>query len=270
MDKTIFFGRFINFFKGIGSMIDISGVFHDVEPSWSVNSDSGCSTLVFVTDGLVNYFVKGKKIPLQKGELLYIPAELERSWCNAADTTHKKYTVVFSNDIHSPLFSDNNEELIRFRPRKAAYYEQRLTFLYVQWLSQRSFFKELSQNILSEILILIAQEKEEWHTSPIKEKAVRKIQEYILYNYRRNITIEELAELAGLTSNYVTVLFKEVLGVTPIQYLHQTRINTAWNLLHNTGMTVREVSEYLGYCDQSYFNRMFKKWMGMAPTHVRV
>ncbi|MCA1319464.1 helix-turn-helix domain-containing protein [Bacillus tianshenii] len=251
-------------------MIDISGVFHDVEPSWGINSDSGRSTLVFVTDGIVDYLIEGEKISLEKGELLYIPAYLKRSWSNAAHMTHKKYTVVFSNDIHQPLFSDNKEDLIRFKPRKAAYYEQRLTFLYVQWLSQRSFYREMSRNILSEILILIAQEKEEWHTSPIKEKTVRKIQEHILYNYRRNITIEELAELAGVTSNYVTVLFKEVLGVTPIQYLHQTRINTAWNLLQSTGMSVREVAEYLGYCDQSYFNRMFKKWMGMAPTHVRV
>lgn len=251
-------------------MIDISGVFHDVEPSWSISSDSGRSTLVFVTEGMVNYFVEGKKMPLQKGDLLYIPAIIERSWSNATDTTHKKYTVVFSNDSHSPLFTDNKEEIIRFRPRKASYYEQRLAFLNIQWLSKRGYYKELSQNILSEILILIAQEKEEWHMSPIKEKAVRKIQEHILYNYRRNISIEELAVLAGVTSNYVTVLFKEVLGVTPIQYLHQTRINTAWNLLHSTDMSVREVSEYLGYCDQSYFNRMFKKFMGMAPTHVRV
>ncbi|WP_078380437.1 helix-turn-helix domain-containing protein [Sutcliffiella halmapala] len=251
-------------------MLTINGVFHDVEPNWDIERASGYSTLVFVTEGTVIYHVGENHFHLVKGELVYIPAELERSWTNHPEISHKKYTVVFSKDNHLPLFSNNKEELIRFKPRKAAYYEQRLAFLYIQWLSQRCYYKELSHTILSELLIIIAQEKEEWHTSPIKERAVRKIQEYILYNYRRNITIEELADLADVSKNYATVIFKEVLGVTPIQYLHQTRINTAWNLLHTTNMTIREVSEYLGYCDQSYFNRMFKKWMGMAPTHVKV
>src|SRR5690606_40213174 len=79
--------------------------------------------------------------------------------------------------------------------------------------------------------------------------------------------IEELADLAGVTPNYISVIFKEVVGYTPIQYLHQLRINTAINLLKNTSMTIHEIAEYLGYYDQSYFNRMFKKWMGTNPSH---
>ncbi len=244
----------------------IHGVFYDISPHWNVEKAKGLDTLVYVTDGKVHYQVGDRAIELTKGNLLFIPSDLIRAWENDKKVSHRKYTIVYENTTKREFVG---EEVFLFKPRKSAYYEQRLTFLNEQWLSNRIYHEELSQNILSELLIMIAQEKAEWHISPVKETYVRDMQEYILQNYRRNISIEELASLSEVTPNYVTVLFKEVLGVTPIQYLHQTRINNAWNLISTTSMSIKEIAEYLGYCDQSYFNRMFKKWMGVPPSEVK-
>lgn len=246
----------------------IHGVFYDISPHWNVEKAKGLDTLVYVTEGKVHFQIEDLAVELKKGDLLFIPSNLVRAWKNDNKESHRKYTVVFEKDLQN-VKDFVGEEVFLFKPRKAAYYEQRLTLLNEQWLSKRIFHEELSQNILSELLILVAQEKAEWHTSPVKEMYVRDMQEFILHNFRRNITIEELASLCGVTPNYVTVLFKEVLGITPIQYLHQTRINNAWNLISTTSMTIKEVAEYLGYCDQSYFNRMFKKWMGVPPSQVK-
>lgn len=249
-------------------MPTIHGVFYDISPHWDVEKAKGLDTLVYVTEGKVHYQVEGRLMELTKGDLLFIPSMYTRSWKNDIVEGHRKYTVVFENKERTYQHFVESE-IVAFKPRKSAYYEQRLTFLNEQWLSKRVFYEELSQNILLELLIMIAQEKAEWHTSPVKETSVRDMQEYILQHYRRNITIEELAALIGVTPNYVTVLFKEVLGITPIQYLHQTRINNAWNLISTTKMTIKEIAEHLGYCDQSYFNRMFKKWMGIPPSQVK-
>ncbi|WP_339146072.1 MULTISPECIES: AraC family transcriptional regulator [unclassified Sutcliffiella] len=246
----------------------IHGVFHDISPHWDVEKAKGLDTLVYVTEGKVHYQVEDRLMQMTKGDLLFIPSMYIRSWKNDKNEGHRKYTVVFEKrETAYQNFIEN--EIVLFKPRKSAYYEQRLTFLNEQWLSKRVFHEELSQNILLELLIMIAQEKAEWHTSPVKESSVRDMQEYILQHYRRNITIEELATLIGVTPNYVTVLFKEVIGITPIQYLHQTRINNAWNLISTTKMTIKEIADHLGYCDQSYFNRMFKKWMGIPPSQVK-
>lgn len=255
-------------------MLAVKGVYHDVDPNWSTGKARGLNTLVYVTEGKVIYYIDNKRLELGKGEVCYIPYHLDRFWTSHPHETHKKYTVLFSwetrsSEMEIPLFFAERDAVFRFKPRNGAYFEQRLAFLFMQWLGQRSFYEELSCNVLSELLILISQEKTERSASSAKERIVRKVQEHILYNFRRNITIDELTEIAEVTPSYITALFKEVVGVTPIQYLHQIRINTACNLLNNTQMTVREVSEYLGYCDQSYFNRMFKKWMGTAPTHLK-
>ncbi|WP_408007656.1 helix-turn-helix domain-containing protein [Pseudalkalibacillus sp. A8] len=253
-------------------MLKIYGVYHDVDPTWRTEKSRGLNTLVYVTEGKVHYFIEDEQFELEKGDLLYIPFNLYRAWKNHPNETHKKYTIVFSWEDQAqeelPIFTERNR-LLNFKPRNSAYFEQRFAFLFVQWLGQRSFYERLCHNVMSELLLLLSQEKTERNASPAKEQIVRRMQEYILYNFRRNITIDELASIVDVTPNYVTILFKEVIGVTPIQYLHQIRINTAWDLMTDTDMTIREVAEYLGYCDQSYFNRMFKKWMGTAPSRMK-
>ncbi|MGP4078772.1 helix-turn-helix domain-containing protein [Pseudalkalibacillus sp. R45] len=250
-------------------MMKIYGVYHDMEPTWTTKKSRGLNTLVYVTEGKVRYFIDNKQLDLEKGEFLYVPSKQYRAWMNHPDESHKKYTAVFSwQDSFQAIFTERNQ-LLRFKPRNSAYYEQRFAFLFVQWLGQKNFYEQLSYHVIAELLLLVSQEKSERNASPVKEQIVRKMQDHILYNFRRNITIEELASIVDVTPNYVTILFKEVIGVTPIQYLHQIRINTAWNLMTDTNMTIREVAEYLGYCDQSYFNRMFKKWMGTAPSRMK-
>lgn len=253
-------------------MLDIKGVYHDVHPKWSIGKSRGCETLVFVTEGKVIYWLGDNYMEVKKGELLYIPSTMDRAWTSHPDELHQKYTVVFlwnNQTQESPLPFMKQDESFRLKLRNATYFEQRFAFLFVQWLGKRAYYEALSRHVLSELLTLAAQQRSERHASPTKERMARKIQEYMLSDIHKNVTIEELSELVGITPNYVTILFKEVIGTTPIQYMHQIRINTAVNLLENTHMTVRAVAEYLGYCDQAYFHRMFKKFMGAAPTDIR-
>ncbi|MFD2615653.1 AraC family transcriptional regulator [Paenibacillus gansuensis] len=253
-------------------MLNIEGVYHDVHPKWSIGKGRGCDTLVYVSDGKVLYCVNNERLELEKGEVLYIPSSMERAWMSQPGKLHQKYTINFIWEEQPPentLHIIKKDEMLRIKPRNAPYYKQRFANLFIQWLGKRSYFELMAKFLLSELFILIAQESTEHRASPSKERLVWNIQDYMLHNYRKNITIEELASLAEISPNYVTVLFKSVVGTTPIQYLHQIRINTALDLLKNTQMTVGDIAEYLGYCDQAYFNRIFKKWMGIAPSHVK-
>ncbi|WP_066193301.1 MULTISPECIES: helix-turn-helix domain-containing protein [Gracilibacillus] len=249
-------------------MIQVEGIYHDIAPHWHTGKARGLYTIVFVTEGEVHYIINDEQIILTAGDFLWIPDDVYRSWKSAPSINHTKYTLLCEIEQEELPFPQKGQ-FFSYRPRNMAYYEQRLSFLYVQWLGKRAYYQQLSQQLIRELLFFIAQERFEQNASPAKEVVVRKMQNHLLYHFRSHVTIEELSELVDVTPNYVTVLFKEVMGMTPIQYLHQTRINAAHNLLTTTNMSVKEVAEYLGYCDQSYFNRMFKKWMGIAPSHAR-
>ncbi len=250
----------------------IKGVYHDVNPHWCTQKSKGLNTLVYVTEGKVIYFVEDRRIVLEKGDTLYIPYHHYRAWTSHPDEPHTKFTAVFSWEeplSQSSLLFPNKENLFQSRIRNAVYFKQRFSYLFVQWSSIRTLSEPLSNNVLQELLLLITQENQEAGAASSKERTVRKLQEYILNHYRRNITIDELASIAEITPSYVTVLFKKVVGITPIQYMHHIRINNALHLLQNTQMSIGEIAEYLGYCDQAYFNRMFKKWMGTAPIFAK-
>ncbi|MBH0173488.1 helix-turn-helix transcriptional regulator [Fictibacillus sp. 23RED33] len=249
--------------------MEIQGVYHDVNPTWRIGKDRGCATLVYVTQGKVMYWIDGVGVELVKGEILYIPSGVDRAWENHADESHQKYTVVFlweSENLRKILHYTTKNEMYRYKTFNTPYFEQRFSSLFTQILLKKPYFEWMARCILSELLTQIAQESSEVRTAPSKERIANEIQDYILRNFRSNVTIDDLSSLAGVTPNYVSGIFKEVVGSTPIQYLHQLRINTSLHLLQNTQMTISEIAEYLGYCDQSYFNRVFKKWMGVAPS----
>ncbi len=92
---------------------------------------------------------------------------------------------------------------------------------------------------------------------------------YLEKNFMSDITLEEAAGEAGLSSFYFSKLFKKVKNITFIEYLTSLRIEEAKKLLKETNMSIREVSENIGYGDQNYFTRVFKKVTGMSPSVYR-
>ncbi|WP_322924220.1 AraC family transcriptional regulator [Paenibacillus campi] len=96
------------------------------------------------------------------------------------------------------------------------------------------------------------------------------ILQYIEQHYAEEMTIEQLAELAGLSRFHFSRLFRELTGRTVTEYVNQVRINRAEYLLLNTSMTVSEVAMAAGYNDISYFSRTFKKYRNIAPSEARV
>ena len=84
--------------------------------------------------------------------------------------------------------------------------------------------------------------------------------------YGKEIKIPELAKIESLSnSRYITV-FKEKMGMTPLEYLINLRINVACDLLKDLNMSVKEVAACVGYDNPYFFSKLFKKKTGISPT----
>ena len=86
--------------------------------------------------------------------------------------------------------------------------------------------------------------------------------EYITMNQRRLVSNQELADHIFRSKNYVIKRFCTEFGVTPYEYQIQQKIFSARNLLENTKLSVKEITDLIGYGDQHYFSAMFKKETG--------
>ncbi|QGQ94795.1 response regulator [Paenibacillus psychroresistens] len=88
--------------------------------------------------------------------------------------------------------------------------------------------------------------------------------------YYKDFNLKELSEKAALNPNYIRQLFRSQKGQSITDYLMHLRVEKAKELLkYNLELKVYEVGELVGYSDAVYFNRMFKKIVGMTPKYYK-
>lgn len=95
------------------------------------------------------------------------------------------------------------------------------------------------------------------------------ILQYVDENLERDITLETLAELSGLTPTYFSDLFSKTLGVRPVEFVNRRRIQRAQLLLGSTDMTIQEIADAVGIHSAAYFSRLFHRIAGMPPRRYR-
>ena len=96
-----------------------------------------------------------------------------------------------------------------------------------------------------------------------------RIYEYISCNLDQNISIEELAEMAGLSVHHFARAFKQTVGMPPHSYILQRRIEQAQQMLRTTKVPLSEIALSLGFSDQSHLARHFRRMTGFPPSAAR-
>jgi len=87
--------------------------------------------------------------------------------------------------------------------------------------------------------------------------------------YEEDFGLAEVADYVGMNKQYFSSLFKKEVGQGFSDYLNSVRINKACELLRNTDLKSYEISEVIGFQDESYFSRVFKKVIGVRPNEYR-
>ncbi|MFC4710006.1 AraC family transcriptional regulator [Enterococcus eurekensis] len=143
---------------------------------------------------------------------------------------------------------------------------------------QQTNFHFIGRALVMEMMILLLRslEKEEQfqdtaHTnqSDRMNQVVQLITTYMENNYAKDISIEQLATLYYVSPTYLSKIFKELTGVSPINYLIQIRLKNAHQMLEKQDLTVKEVAKAVGYEDAYHFSKSFKKHFGISPSIVK-
>lgn len=254
-------------------MIHLKSVLYDDRiEKWQIREDRVPHHIfIFVTGGTVIYYIGGERIELNPGDILFIPSGTVRSCHNDSKGPHQKYSAHFT-------ISDEEEEAIRLLQERGAnkwtahnanYFRQRFAMLLLQWFEQTPGGRLICQGIVLELIGRLINDALSKTSSAVKKDLIHKLQNYIVHNHNKPIQLSDLAHHIDRSPNHVTRIFKEVLGQTPIEYIHQVKVSVACELLKSNLMTIAEISDHLGYCEQSYFHRVFKKFTGVAPTAVQ-
>ncbi|ASS73693.1 hypothetical protein CIG75_01015 [Tumebacillus algifaecis] len=96
------------------------------------------------------------------------------------------------------------------------------------------------------------------------------IKQNMLEHGQDELDIEEMARLSGASSARFYKMFKKYTGLSPLQYMTSTRLEESLRLLSNQPSAIKDVAHAVGYGDELYFSRLFKKQMGLAPSEYAV
>lgn len=93
--------------------------------------------------------------------------------------------------------------------------------------------------------------------------------EYMDANFSRDITLEELAALTGVSLQHFCRVFRAQTGMRPMEYLAHRRVAEAKRLLSTTELSVGEISSLSGYSNPTYFGTVFRRIEGTSPSEYR-
>lgn len=106
------------------------------------------------------------------------------------------------------------------------------------------------------------------HNTPCQIAAILK--DYLLQNFNKDINFNLIANNMNYSPSYLTKIFYQYYECSPSKYLISLRIQKAQHILsHNPDLSIRQVGESVGYEDQGYFSRIFKKQTGLSPLEYR-
>lgn len=126
--------------------------------------------------------------------------------------------------------------------------------------------KQMLDALVRELIITVSSE------SPIEVPLSRttiKMIDYIDEKYFEDISLSALSERFKISKSYIARLFKTELHTTSSDYLNRVRIANACRLLRCSDMSIGEISEAVGFKEQYYFTRIFRKLSRVSPSEYR-
>jgi len=103
----------------------------------------------------------------------------------------------------------------------------------------------------------------------VSNNDVLKAMEYIEANYEKDISLQQVADKVNLSVSYLSILIKKELEISYTEYLNEFRIEKAKELLLNTYLKSYEIAEMIGFNDNTYFSKAFKRYTGKNPREFR-
>lgn len=98
---------------------------------------------------------------------------------------------------------------------------------------------------------------------------IKKAMEYIASNFSYQITLEDVAKHVNLNPSYFSTIFKQSSGSSFKEYLNMVRVEESKRLLSNTDYSIIDIAIAVGFEDQSYFSKVFKKYTGLTPKQYQ-
>jgi len=247
------------------------------------------SSLVWIRAGSGQYLVSGKPRPLQEGSCLFVPPGTETTMLSSQERPFRAIVLqivsLFLDGLDPGLLSERDIPFAFPVLRDRYRFERILDDLMYEWHNPQYGQAQFISSLLQAMLIHLVRELRdrndyappapatgvEISDQPATEdlSSAQNVKAYIEKNFQLELSLNDLANYVYVSPYHLSRVFKEEIGMSPIQYLIKCRIDEAKRLLVTTDLSVREIAMQVGYANANYFNLLFSKMTGDSPGKYR-
>lgn len=225
--------------------------------------------LIYCTEGKGIIEVEDQIYRLEKSDAFCIPRNVRHKYYADEKEPWSILWVHFKGD-NTNYFPLEERKIVHINSRHS---DNRMMVLF------NLLFRVLERNYtignfiyISQVLSLILSEiyfREKVDESSVQDRHVTMVIRYMYQHLCENLTLEEISEEVQLSKSYLNAVFKAQTGKSPVEFFIHLKMQEACKLLKSTDYYIYEVSSELGYTDQYYFSRIFKKVVGVSPKDYK-
>ncbi len=269
--------------------LNVGHAIHDADWNWT-DVSSPFARIYLVTEGTAIVNIAGNKYELQPHHLYLIPPFVKHD-----DICHghfEHYYIHIYEDPRSPLriledwkfpfclqagelerqlchrLCQLNPQMHLTQSAPSSYDNSRGLFESLRRNKMRMLFEQVeSRGIIYQLIArFLAEAKPKTKNC---DSRIQKAIQYMRQNIHRQVDFEQLVELSCMSKDHFIRTFRREMGITPMRYIIERKMEHAQLLLTTGDMPVKAIAYAIGYFDHSYFNRLFKKEVGMTPQQYR-
>ncbi|MDU2674279.1 MAG: AraC family transcriptional regulator [Clostridium sp.] len=239
--------------------------------------------IFFITSGQGTFQIGDEIVSVKESDLILINPNCSHTERSVSSSNPLEYIVFAINNLAigtlpSNLTNDdtkdtlNTYKILNFNKKKSEILYNLNTL--IRELEEKNLNYELAcKSILTLFLIQVMRNTSSdiFITENFEKINIEcmKIKNYIDSHYSENITLDFLSNLTYVNKFHLVHLFTKEMGISPINYLINKRIDESKNLLSTTNYSIRDISSIVGFSNSSYFSQMFKKITGISPKDFR-
>lgn len=225
--------------------------------------------ILYIAEGCCFVTVNGETVRAQAGSVIVFLPKQRQEYGFTKDIKSTSYYIHFSGTACAELMekfhmTDRNIYTAKLSENLIGLFEA----LIAEHRLKLNFYDYTCESLLLNILAVLGRiishrdAEDQMPSTPIWD-----ICRKIISNPASKLTVGDYAKMCNLSESRFSHLFKEVIGKSPKKYILDSKLETAKELLVNTGMSVAQVADNLGFSDANYFSRLFKKEVGFSPLN---
>lgn len=225
--------------------------------------------LIYCTEGSGSIWLGEKEYCLQANEAFCIPKYQGHRYSANKDNPWSILWVHFKGD-DTQYYPIEERKIVKFTSVNSTYrmiyfFELLFRVLEVNYtLGNFIYISQALSLILAEIY-----HREKRDTTQVQNRNVTNVVRYMYKNINRNLTLDQIAQEFELSKSYLNAIFQDYTQHSPMDFFINLKMKEACKILRSTDLYIYEIAQQLGYTDQYYFSRLFKKVVGMTPKKYK-